>query len=286
MGPIDLHTHTSFSDGEFPPGELVCMAAEAGLGALAITDHDTMDGLDEALEAGNETGLEVVPGCELSASFQGRTMHVLGLWVRHREADALRAALAGILGGREARNQYMVEKLRSLGMDIDYQELLESAQGTVGRPHMARIMVERGAVKSYEAAFRKYLGRQGLAYAPKPSLPLELAVSSLHEAQATVALAHPYLLGLNGRPLEELVRACKDMGVDALEAYYTDHSQTRTREYIELARRLDMGVCGGSDFHGRAKPGVKLGAGRGTLRVPYEVLEELKARREAKGLWT
>jgi len=285
MGLIDLHTHSSFSDGEFTPREVVRQASAAGLDAVAVTDHDTVDGVPEALEAGQEFGVEVVPGCELSVNFEGRTMHMLGLWVRHSETGALRAALEGILGGREDRNRYMVEKLKSLGMDIDYQQLLDSAQGTVGRPHMARILVEAGAVKSYEAAFRKYLGRQGLAYAPKPSLPLDEAVAALHAAQATTALAHPYLMGLSGRDLENLLRACRDRGVDALEAYYTDHSQARTREYLELARRLDLGVCGGSDFHGRAKPGVRLGSGRGTLAVPRDVLDGLKARRAAKGLW-
>jgi hypothetical protein len=281
---VDLHTHSNISDGQVPPAEVVRLAARAGLAAVALTDHDTLDGLPEALEAGREEGIEVVPGCELSVVDGKKELHLLALWTRPGSLG-LEGVLTGLRASREVRNRVILERLHTLGVSIDYDEVLDMAPGTVGRPHIARILVKRGLTRDYNGAFKKYLGRQGLAYAPKSELSLAQAVQILKAEGATVALAHPYLLGENGKALEELVRRYADLGVDAIEAYYTEHSVVKTREYLELARRLDLGVCGGSDFHGAIKPGIKVGVGRGKLAVPAAALEDLKARRRAKGLW-
>lgn len=281
---VDLHTHSDVSDGELAPAEVVCLAARAGLAAVALTDHDTLDGLEEALEAGGDTGIEVIPGCELSVVDGARELHILGLWVRPG-AEGLETMLTSLRADRDDRNKLIVEKLTDLGIPIDYEEVLEQAQGTVGRPHIAKILVSRGVVRDYDAAFRQYLGRHGRAFAPKRELSLATAVEALKAEGATVALAHPYLLGQTGKALEELVRRHAGLGVDAIEAYYTEHSQQKTREYLELARRLDLGVCGGSDFHGAVKPKIRIGVGKGNLAVPESVLDDLKARREARGLW-
>ncbi|GFK93112.1 5'-3' exoribonuclease [Fundidesulfovibrio magnetotacticus] len=283
MRLVDLHTHSNASDGELSPAQVVRLASQAGLAAVALTDHDTLQGLPEARAAGMEAGIEVIPGCELSVVHQGRELHLLGLWVR--PDGELSTVLESLRAGREDRNRRIVEKLAGMGVAIDYDEVVELAQGTVGRPHIARILLERGLVRDYDAAFRQYLGRHGRAFVAKEELPAYLAARVLADGGATVALAHPYLLGASGRDMEELARRFQLLGVDAIEAYYTEHSDQKTREYLELARRLDLGVCGGSDFHGAVKPGIRLGVGKGRLKVPESVLDALKERRAARGLW-
>ena len=253
---IDLHTHSHASDGQLAPAAVVELAAKAGLSAVAITDHDTLSGLEEALAAGRAHAVEVIPGCELSVVDGAKELHILGLWVRPG-ARELETVLASLRDSRDDRNRLIVERLTELGIPIEYDEVRELAQGSVGRPHIARILVERGVVRDFDAAFRQYLGRHGRAFVRKRELALQTAVDVLNAEGATVALAHPYLLGASGREMEELVRRYRDMGVDAMEAYYTDHSPIRTREYLTLAKRLEMGVCGGSDFHGAVKPGIK-----------------------------
>lgn len=285
MPGIDLHTHSSASDGQFRPSELVRLAANAGLSAIALTDHDTIGGLEEALEAGRSANIEVVPGCELSVVDGARQMHILGLWTP-KNAPLLQATLQDQRASRHDRNREILNKLKTFGVSIDYDEVRELAGGTVGRPHIAHILVERGVVKNYDAAFKIYLGRQGRAYAQKKDLPLSQAASVLRSEGATVMLAHPYLLGETGRSMEELARHYQSLGLDGLEAYYTDHSAQRTQEFLQLARKLGMPVSGGSDFHGRLKPQIKLGVGKGSLFVPETVLDNLKAYRLSKGLWT
>lgn len=284
MSNVDLHTHSNASDGQLPPAEVVRLAAQAGLAAVALTDHDTLSGLEEAAQTGLEQGIEVIPGCELSVVDGGRELHILGLWVRPG-AKELETVLASLRESRDDRNKLIVEKLTHLGIPIEYDQVLELAQGTVGRPHIAQILVERGIVRDYNAAFKQYLGRHGRAFAPKRELSLATAVDVLKTEGATVALAHPYLLGENGRSMENLVQRYAGLGVNAIEAYYTDHSPIKTREYLELARRLDLGVCGGSDFHGAIKPGIRIGVGKGKLAVPEAVLDDLKERRRHRGLW-
>jgi len=284
MPAIDLHTHSNASDGELPPAQVVRLAAQAGLSAVAVTDHDTLQGLEEAAQAGRDHNIEVIPGCELSVVDGARELHILGLWVRPGGGE-LATVLETLRESRDDRNRIIVDKLTAMGIPIDYEEVLDLADGTVGRPHIAKILVDRGIVRNYDAAFRQYLGRQGRAFAPKRELSLATAVDVLKAEGATVAMAHPYLLGVNGRAREDLTRRYAGLGVDAIEAYYTEHSQVRTKEYVELARRLDMGVCGGSDFHGVIKPGIRVGVGKGKLAVPESVLDDLKARRKARGLW-
>ena len=287
MRTIDLHIHSNASDGQFTPAETVRLAAKAGLAAMALTDHDTLAGLPEALEASRAAGIECIPGCELSAKdpdLADRELHILGLWAPPGD-PGLENILADLRAGRDQRNHIILEKLAKLGISIDYGDVRALTSGSVGRPHIARILVERGVVRDFHSAFAKYLGSHAKAYAPKPVLSLAAAIEALKQAGATVALAHPYLLGDTRKPLEEIVRRCAALGLDAIEAYYTEHSPAKTREYLELARRLNLGVCGGSDFHGNVKPDIRIGVGRGNLAVPEEVLTDLKRRRVAAGLW-
>lgn len=294
MPGIDLHTHTTASDGTATPRELIRLAAEAGLSAVAITDHDTVAGLPEALAAGREYGVTVVGGVELSVFDGQRALHLVGLFVPQSPGE-LGEALARARHRRHDRNRLILEKLAALDIPLDYDAVLALAGGpgesggtgepggpgvAVGRPHIAAALLNSGRVKSMKEAFERYLGATGLAYVPKDKMSLDRAVSLLAAVGALPVLAHPYLLREKGRSMERLVAGYRERGVAAMEAYYSEHSESQTREYLALAAKLDMGVSGGSDFHGEAKPGVLLGRGRGRLFVPESVLVALAARRD------
>lgn len=283
MPGIDLHTHTTASDGTATPRELVRLAAEAGLSAVAITDHDTVDGLPEAMAAGREFGITVIGGVELSVSDGERALHLLGLFLPETPTG-LGAVLAGLREKRHDRNRLILEKLATAGVHLDYEKVLALAGGAVGRPHIAAALMHMGVVKSPREAFERYLGSGGRAYAPKKKMSLDRAVSLLAAEGATVSLAHPYILRCKGPEMEALAARWRERGVDAIEARYTEHSDAQTREYLALARRFDMGVTGGSDFHGAAKPGIRLGRGRGRLFVSEAVLAALVERRAGAGL--
>jgi hypothetical protein len=283
MPGIDLHTHSNRSDGELPPADLVDLAARSGLEAVAITDHDTLEGLPQALEAGPRHGIAVVPGCELTVTDQDRRFHILGLYV-FPPAPGLEAALVRLREARHRRNRLILEKLAGQGIHIAYQEVVDRAAGAVGRPHIAQIMVERGLVSSQNQAFRRYLGAMGRAYVPKEALPLAEASALIRAEGGTVVLAHPSLINLRGQTFPELIRHYRDLGVEGLEAYYSDHGDQLTKQYLEAAQGLGMLVSGGSDFHGSYKPDIRLGVGKGSLYVPGKVLKDLRAYRLAKGL--
>jgi len=283
MRRIDLHTHSTASDGTYAPGDLVQLAAKAELCAVALTDHDCLDGLTEAQKAGEETGVEVVRGVELSVADEARKLHILGLFLPRR-AKRLEEKLETLRRARDARNGIIVEKLKGLGVDIELAEAEALAEGAVGRPHIARILLDKGVVRSFQEAFDKYLGARGRAYAPKDVLPIGEAFDLLRAEGATVVLAHPYLLQLSGVALADLVKRYADMGLGGIEAHYTEHSPSQTREYLALAERFDLAVTGGSDFHGAVKPDTRLGTGRGKLCVPGELLDRLRERRAAEGL--
>lgn len=284
MPGIDLHTHSTASDGSLDPAALVRAGKEAGLEAMALTDHDTVAGLAEFVETGAKLGLETVPGCELSVTTPRARMHILGLWLPV-EPTGLNQALHELRDHRHQRNHIIIDMLNDLGIEISYDDVKEIAgEGSVGRPHLAKALLNHGAVKSMDEAFDKYLGSKGKAYAPKKVLTAVDAVKLLKAEGATVILAHPYQCGLSVNELtEELIRL-RDLGLDGLEAYYNDHTPSRTAALLELAARLGLAVSGGSDFHGDAKPDIRLGVGRGAMHVPATVLEQLKDLRRSKGL--
>lgn len=281
---IDLHTHSQASDGTDSPAQLVAGAAAAGLAAVALTDHDTLSGLDEAEAAAQRHGIEFLRGCELSTRTEYGEMHILGLWLPRR-ADALEQRLADIRHKRDNRNAHILEKLATLGISISMDELRHEARGeSVGRPHIAALLVKKGAVPDMETAFREYLGGGGRAYLPKEVLEPEEAVRLMAGLGATVSLAHPCLKPLPPDWLEAFVLRLKACGLSAIEAYHSEHSDAAVRSCVDLARRLDLGLSGGSDYHGRNKPRIRLGHGYGGLRVPLDILEDLKARRRQQGL--
>lgn len=280
MSEIDLHTHSTASDGTLSPFELVQLAKKQGLKAIALTDHDTIRGLDDALQAGKKFGLEVIPGCELSVEYPGGTMHILGLWVRP-DAVQLNAALKSLRDKRNQRNELIIARLRDMGIDITYAEVKEVAgEGSVGRPHLARVLMNKKIVSSIQQAFDEYLGPDGKAYVPKQKLSPEQAISLLKKEQATVFLAHPFSLNLDVPDLKKKLVQLKQLGLDGVEAFYSEHTPEQTAAYLDLCRDLDLLVSGGSDFHGDNKPHIALGKGRGNLDIPYSLLEKIKVRRE------
>jgi predicted metal-dependent phosphoesterase TrpH len=285
MPGIDLHIHSTASDGTLTPTEIVVAAKAAGLEALALTDHDTVQGLGEFVEAGRDHGLEVIPGVELSVRSDLGTMDILGYWVPTGQSG-LTEALEYLNLQRAERNREIAARLRQQGLDVSYEEIAaKAAGGTIGRPHIAQVLQEKGYVKTLQDAFEKYLASGGKAYVPKVVLSPDKAVAMLKAEGATVCLAHPRLYKkVNLAALEDFLTRMKPLGLEGLEARYPEHSPEDTRNYENLAARLGLAVSGGSDFHGLNKPHLRLGKGRGDLYVPYSVLEGLKALRRFQGL--
>jgi len=273
---IDLHTHSTASDGTFSPTELLRAAAEAGLAAIALTDHDTLDGLPEARTEADRLGIELVPGCELSLEYAGLPTHMLALFVDN-PAGAVAGELTRVMLARGRRNERMVEKLRTVGVHLDMADVASYADGVVGRPHIAQAMLAAGVVQSFEEAFARFLGQGGSAHIPKEKLTPRQAIDAVHADGGLAILAHPYLLTQQPRHLETILRELKGLGLDGVEVFYTEHSERYTSEVARLAESLGLLKSGGSDFHGAVKPGVRLGRGRGALFVPGGLLDAMKA---------
>ena len=286
-GYIDLHTHTTASDGSDNPKEVVSKAAKLGLKAIAITDHDTLDGLEEAELAGLENGIEVIRGCELSVMSPYNEVHILGLWIPH-QADELNSALSVLREHRARRNEIIVDKLQALGFEISYAEVLEEAvkksknsQKSIGRPHIAQVLLKKSYVADINEAFVKYIGINGVAFEPKQLFEVEVIFKLLSDVKATICIAHPGLIKCTVKELDSYIGYLKELGLFGIEAYHSEHSEKVTNELLRLAKKYDLGISGGSDYHGTPKPSISLGFGKGNLRIKYSVLEKLKARRRS-----
>jgi predicted metal-dependent phosphoesterase TrpH len=279
-GIVDLHVHSTASDGSSTPLEIIEAAKNSGLQAIAITDHDTVEGSAEALRSPQGPALEVLSGIEISADFLPGTMHMLGYLIR-LDDPALRQTLERVQASRANRNLQIVEKLQNFGIDIDYEDVLKvSGGGQVGRPHIAQVLVQKGAVQSIDGAFGKLLKKNGPAYVPRFRLSPAEAINMILQAGGVPVLAHPFTLHTkNEAELEGIVADLKRVGLRGLEVYYPEHGRARTAQYERLALGHDLLITGGTDFHGASKPQVHLGIGRGDMRVPYRCVEELKNSR-------
>jgi len=277
---IDLHTHSTASDGSYSPAEVVRLAKEGGLAAMALTDHDTVDGLPEAVAAGAELGVEVIPGVEISAQFPGGTMHILGLFVEYHNGR-LDERLAVLKQARIDRNPRIIAKLNALGIPITMEKVDQiSGGGQVGRPHIARALMEAGYVQDLQEAFDKYLGWHRPAYVSKFRFPPEAALAMIREAKGIPVLAHPFTLGLGSAyALKNLIIELKGLGLAGLEVYYSEHTPEQEALYLKLVRELDLQISGGSDFHGLNKPEITLGSMPSQDKLTYNLLEALKAWR-------
>jgi len=276
---IDLHTHSTVSDGSDPPAAVAALAHRAGCRAFALTDHDRLDGIAEARREATRLGVELVPGCELSCQWEPGTFHLLVYFVEPGDGP-LADALARLQQVRADRNVTMVARLAGLGLPITMEEVEAEAGGEgVGRPHMAAVLVAKGAADSVQDAFDRWLARGRPGYVDKARLSVTEAAALARQAGGVAVIAHPVSLGLEGSSLESTLRQLAEDGVAGLESYYGRYSPPRRRELVELARRCGMVATGGSDHHGRYKPDLTVGRGTGDLEVPDSVLEELEARR-------
>jgi len=271
----DLHTHTKASDGMESPAANVRLAAAAGLAAVAVTDHDTVAGVEEALAEGKRLGIEVVPGVEISTLSGGQDIHVLGYFIRTDDPVFLER-LERLRKTRDLRNELMLEKLRSLGVKITIEEVLETRMRehrpdeTVGRPHIADVLMKKGYAASLEDAFAKYLGKQGAAYVNPPRISPEEAIQWIHEAGGAAVLAHPGLY-----KDDPLVETLISSGLDGIEAYHSDHSPEEGEKYRALAERHGLIVTAGSDFHGE-RNGKVFHAPLGSRKVDVKVIDQLR----------
>ena len=259
------------------PVELVHYAHKKGLSAIAITDHDTIEGVDQALAAGRRIGLEVVPGIELSVKYCTHNVHLLGYFFDYQHKE-LHLALDQLQIGRVERNKKIIVKLNQLGLTIHLHELEKSAgSGQTGRPHIARLMVEKGFVQSMDEAFEKYLGQGGLAYTSRFIYEVKEAISIIQEAGGIAVLAHPLQLDKSVDNLDLALQQLRDMGLDGIEVYYPNHSRPFRKRLIALAEKYSLLMTGGSDFHGSIRPGTTLAGGK-NVSVPAHLLVDMKLR--------
>lgn len=278
---IDLHTHSSISDGTDPPADLLRRAGDAGLSAVALTDHDTIDGLGDAEAAAGSAGVRLVRGCELSCRVDRGTMHLVVLFLEGEEGP-LQERLAGLRAARDARNERIVAALADAGLEITLDEVLaEAGEGSVGRPHVAAVLVRRGYVGSIDEAFERWLARGRPAYVERERLDPAETVSLAHASGAVAVLAHPRSLDRTDGELSVLLAELVEVGLDGLECAYGRYSPHERTALRELARRHDLAPSGGSDYHGAYKPDLSLGVGTGDLHVPDDWLDGLEARRPA-----
>lgn len=270
---IDLHTHTNASDGSESPRRLVELAKEAGLQAIAVTDHDTVDAVDEALLAGKELEMEVIPGVELSCNWE-REMHIVGLFIDHTH-PVLTDALCDLAKKRHRRNLKTLARLQELGMAITEEEVRAVATGKVwGRAHFAKILCDKGYVASVKEGFQKYLGHGRPAHVNEERLEPEEAIAIIRKAGGVPILAHMHYLKLELPELEKLLIRLKRAGLMGAEAIYTEYTPEQTKAYTQLIESLGLLKSGGSDFHGAMKPQITLR--RENLNIPYSYLKEIK----------
>lgn len=277
MDTIDLHTHSTFSDGTFTPLQLVKYAEEKGLKAFALTDHDTTEGIKEAKSI--ETNVEVISGVEISTRYDKKEIHIVGLYVNENDAD-LNKQLKYYREKRVTRNFEILEKLNSLGVDITIDDVKESCTGDViSRAHIAKALVSKGFVGSYTEAFDRYLGDNKCAYVPRETLNYEESMELITKAGGVPVLAHPLLYKMSDTNLENMMVKLRQKGLKAVEVYYSTHSNSDTQHIMAMANRVGLIYSGGSDFHGAAKPKIDMGTGMGKLAVPYEILEKIRGER-------
>ncbi|WP_136806270.1 PHP domain-containing protein [Desulfosediminicola flagellatus] len=272
---LDLHIHSTFSDGTLRPSEIVSLAKRKGLQAISITDHDTTEGIEEALEAGRQEGIEVITGIELSTTHNDRHIHLLGYLFNHLEQNFL-TSIESIQKARDERNLRIIEKLQALGIDITLSEVQQRSKvGQVGRPHIAQVLIDKGVVRSINDAFSRFLKKGEVAYSPRKLLRTDDAISLIQNAGGIAVLAHPVLIDRSLSVLPELLDELVPAGLGGLEVFYPIHSSKNQKQLRKLADRYGLAVTGGSDYHGDIRPGTMLAGGK-NVYVPLEVLQQLK----------
>ena len=284
---IDLHSHTIKSDGSLTPSELVDVAASAGITYLAVTDHDTVAGIEEALERAAEINADlssevhapvIIPGIEFSTDWNGRDVHVVGLNIDHKNSGFV-DGLQNFLDSREGRNRKMAENLKSMGIGISYDGLLKMfPECVLTRAHFAKYLYEYGYVRSVHEAFERYLGPDSPAYVPRKKITPVQAVEMTLSAGGIPVLAHPLIYRFGDSKLRELIAEMKEAGLVGIEAMYSTHSDEDVEYVRKLAQDTGLRISGGSDFHGNNKPGIELGTGCGNMNIPEQVWFDLSSK--------
>lgn len=277
---IDLHTHSTESDGTLSPEELIKHAKEQGLSAIALTDHDAISGIEKARPVADELGLEFVPGVELSTDYQGQEVHILGYYIDTEQPEFLKQ-LKEFVDTREQRNEKMAVLLQQERFDITMDALTaENPDSVITRAHFARYLVEHGFVKDRETVFAKYLGDGCKCYVPREKITPFEAIRLIQLGGGLAFFAHPVLCHMNHDRLRFFIKSLKEAGLNGLEAIYSMNAPGDERNMIKFAEEFNLLISGGSDFHGSNKPQIQLGAGKGNLRIPYEILERIKEARQ------
>ncbi len=284
---IDLHTHSTASDGTDTPTILIQNAKKAGLSALALTDHDNISGHEEAQKQAINEGIELIKGIEISSAHTRGEIHILGYWLNDVEIDvennlSLKKTLEKLVAYREQRNEELFIKLAKVGIHLEREDVekhLIGEQKLICRPHFALAMLEKKYIKELKSGYMKYLGIDGLAYVEKQRLDQREAIETLRNSKALVSLAHPYLvLCKDEAHRKELIKKLADYGLQALETYYSLNSQKETSQSVRYCQEFGLEASCGSDYHGFVKPHIKLAVGKGGLRMDYSILEKLKQR--------
>ncbi|MBR5127465.1 MAG: PHP domain-containing protein [Roseburia sp.] len=276
---IDLHTHTTESDGSFTPEELIAEAKRVGLSAIAITDHDTIAGIQKAALLAVANDIELIPGIELSTDYHGKEVHVVGLYIDIEDSYLLEQ-LQEFKNCRDNRNELIVANLQKEGFDITMDALkAENPDCVITRANIARFLYEHGMIPSIQTAFEKYIGDHCKCFVNRFKITPMDAVRLIKKAGGTAILAHPLLYHLSDTRLQQLIDNMKEAGLDGIEAIYCTYTPSEERQMKQLAQKNGLLISGGSDFHGTTKPNLNLATGYGKLYIPYEVLENIKASR-------
>ena len=278
QGLVDLHAHSTASDGMFSPRSLVRLAKETGLSAVALTDHDTLEGLEEANYEANKCGIDFVPGIEISCDFGDQVFHILGLFIEFNN-PLLNKTITELLRNRENRNYLLIDRLKELGIDIRLDDLRRlSGNSVIGRPHFAQSMLENGYVNSIEEAFTSFLSKGKKAYIPKKRLTAEEGIRLIDHAKGISCLAHPMVYPYSSTEIfRKTIETLISFGLQAIEVYYSEHSEDQIRFLERIARDYKLLISGGSDFHGgNIHPDNKLGSGiKGNLNIKRDIYENM-----------
>lgn len=277
MKQVDLHVHSTFSDGTFTPTELVNTANKIGLSAMALTDHDTVAGIDEAITACKDNSLEIIPGIEMSCQYNDfKEIHIVGLYVDHTD-KTFTDRLEALQNTRNTRNLIIIEKFKKLGIDISYEEMLTLYKGSVlTRAHFANYLERKGYIKSKKEAFDRYIGDNGPCYVKREKITPKEGIDLIKKAGGVPILAHPTLYHLGDDVMQKMLKELKDAGLAGIECVYSTYSLGEENYIKTLAKKFDLLPSGGSDFHGANKPDIALGTGKSHLFVPYDFLDGIK----------
>ncbi len=272
----DLHVHSHYSDGTCSPAELISLAQEQGLRAIALCDHNTIDGLPDFLEAATNSTVQAIPGIEFSTDYQGTELHILGLFIQPQQYDRIYKLLAVYQQKKEESNLALANALRQAGYDIDYEAVKAKTSGIPNRAHFSAVLIEKGYFVTRKECFQSILSPKNGLYIPPPRPDVFEMISFIKEIGAVSVLAHPFL-SLTEDALREFLQKAVPCGLDGIETIYSTYDETQTRLARAIATEFGIKESGGSDFHGSNKPDISIGTGRGDLAIPLDFLYELES---------